>query len=133
MTIKDVQNFIFEKSGLKTSVKNGTGSMKGYSIIWPMFQSGTYPSINYKIKEALSVLLIEFNTNEHPLFCSNSEVCIYGICGDVTKFKKEHKPKSIEQMNVREWGSKNSQMRLNKAAERHTKALYSGKNVVRYY
>lgn len=45
MTAKDVQEIIFNESGLKTSVRNGRGSLNGYVIIWPIFQNDTYPSI----------------------------------------------------------------------------------------
>lgn len=42
-TAAEIQTFIFEQTGLKTGVRKGTGSQKGYLIIYPIFQGGKYP------------------------------------------------------------------------------------------
>ncbi len=47
------------------------------------------------------------------------------------EFKKERKPKASETTS-KGWGSKNSQMRLDKASARYAKKLMKG-NCARYY
>ena len=132
MTVKEIQDFIFNRSGLKTSVKKGTGSMKGYLIIWPMFQNELYPSIPFDIVQELKEKLSKFDYANYPVFCSTSEISIYNIEDNRVKFKTENKPKNIENMKVKQWGSKNSQMRLDKATAKHAKNSKKG-NTVRYY
>lgn len=43
MKTSEIQTMILENTGIKTSVKKGTGSMKNYISFSPMFQNGTYP------------------------------------------------------------------------------------------
>lgn len=131
MTAADIQARIFEAAGLKTSVKKGTGSMKGYVIIWPIFQGGKFPSLPFDFVQELKRELQPFNSVQHPVFCSTNEISVYGISDDRTEFKKERKPLPIEQQKVKMWGSKNSQIRLDKAIRRNAKNMQKG-NTARY-
>ena len=132
ITAKIIQEVIFAESGLKTSVKNGTGSMSGYVIIWPMFQNGQYPSIPFDLCQRLKTELSQYNHEQKPLFSTTSEISVYGILNDAIKFKHERKAKTMEESSVKSWGSKNSQLRLDKAAARYAKKLRRGENVARY-
>jgi len=132
MTAKEIQEFLFDETGLKTSVKKMTGSMKGYLKIWPIFQNGVYPNIPFEIANELKLKLKEFNHPNNPVFCSTMEIDVYGVVDDRIKYKKESKPKSREEMKVKEWGSKNSQMRLDKASARYAKKIARGDNCATY-
>ena len=55
---KEVQEKIFSESGLKTSVKAGVGSMKGYVVIWPILQNGIYPNIPFDFFNRVSCSFI---------------------------------------------------------------------------
>lgn len=123
MNTQDIQSKIESLTGLKISVKKGKGSMKGYMIFWPQFQNGIYPTIPFEYTIELRELLKEFSTVKNPLFVSVTEVCVYGVEGEAVKHKRESKPKPIEDMNVKQWGSKNSQVRLDKAIRRHGEKL----------
>ncbi len=131
-TAKEIQAFILEKTGLKTSVKKGTGSMKGYLKIWPQFQNGEYPNIPFELARELLEILKEYDHEPHPVFCTISEIEVYGLEDERMSFKRERKPKPREEQKVREWGSKNSQMRLDKKAARYAKNLRNGTTGVRY-
>lgn len=132
MTVREIQEYIFEQTGLKTSVRKGTGSEKGYFQIWPQFQNSEYPKIPFEVCRELKEILKEFDKEPNPVFCSTETILVYGIEDDRKKYKKERKPKEREEMNTRQWGNKNSQMRLDKAAKRYAKNLKSGKTGVRY-
>jgi hypothetical protein len=124
-TVADIQAKILEETGLKTSVKRyKSGSMKGYIRVMPMFQNNEYPSFPFEFVRSLKDELINFNSEEKPVFCSVSEICVYQIEGESIKMKTEKKPKRSD--SQREWGSKNSQMRLDKAAARYAKKLKKG-------
>ena len=131
MKTADVQQIIFNESGLKTSAKQGTGSMKGYVIITPLFQNGEYPNIPY---EALTLLRGQF-PGEYPKenFFTRGSVAIYKSDGNPVIYKKERKPKHLNTDGNNGWGSKNSQLRLDKAASRYAKRVRRGDNTVRYY
>ncbi len=130
--VSEVQEFILKEDDLKTSVRKGKGSMKGYFIIWAQFQNDKYPDISKETQNQLKEKLIDFNTLERPLFCSNADISIYNIIDDRKVFKKERKPKSRGEMKVKQWGSKNSQLRLDKATERNAKRMRKG-GTARYY
>lgn len=131
-TVSEIQKYIFDNSGLKTSVKKGTGSMKGYLIVWPQMQSGKYPDIPRGI--VLELIKILPDEEPKPLFCTASEICIYGIEDDRKNFKRERKPKEIHEMKVRTWGSKNSQIRLDLNTRRYADKLRRNPNGhARYY
>lgn len=132
-TAKDIQEHIFTHTGLKTSVKQGKGSMKGYTVIWPIFQSGTYPNLPFDYIPTLRVLLAEYGNEAKPVFCSVSEIAVPGLDAECVKFKKEAKPKPVEDKPVRSWGSKNSQLRLDKATARYAAGARRGRNQARYY
>ena len=131
LSTKDIQNLVLEKTGIKVSVKKGAGSERGYFIFTPMFQNGAYPKI--PIEFARELVKQYPGEEPHPNFASNSQILFYDLTEDSTKFKTEHKPKSVEEMSVRTWGSKNSQLRLDKASARHAKAVAQGKDTVRYW
>lgn len=134
MTTAEIQNLILDQTGIKTSVKKLSGSMKQHLCFSPMFQNGSYPEYptewrrefvkQFKVLPGLGNY--QNSTQIHILKINIEE-------GEPMKFKKENKPKTIHEMNVREWGSQNSQLRLDKAAARHAKAVRQGKDTVRYY
>jgi hypothetical protein len=132
-TVKEIQIYILAETGLKTSVKKGTGSMKGYINIWPKYQSNEYPNFPFEFSQKIKKILKQFDSVEKPLFCSTSEVSIYLIEDNRINFKNESKPKSKEDMKARTWGSKNSQMRLDKKAARYAKNSRLGRTGVRYW
>jgi len=133
MTAKYIQQIIFNDTGLKTSVKKGTGSMKGYLIITPMFQSGEYPNFPFEFTQELKNKLSEFDYDNYPLFCSTGQISIYGILDERMQFKRESKPKPIDNNKTQKgWGSKNSQIRLDKATARYAKRMSKG-GCARYY
>lgn len=132
MEAQELQKMIFEKTGLKTSVKKGTGSMKGYVKIWPIFQNNTYPSFPFDFIQILKSELSAFDYENKPLFCTSSEINIYGISDSKVEYKKERKPKIDTEKVSKGWGSKNSQLRLDKATARNAKKLNKG-GVARYY
>jgi hypothetical protein len=123
MKASDIQTKILNETGLKTSVKKySTGSMKGYVRIIPIFQNGSYPSFPFDFVRNLKEELKSFDYGSNPVFCSCSEISVYGIEDDRIQMKKERKPKEIESMkDGKGWGSKNSQMRLDKASRRAAK------------
>lgn len=132
-TTAEIQIYIFDKTGLKTGVRNGKGSMKGYFNIYPIFQNGSYPNIPHNTIAELKEMLPDFEPT--PTFCTISEISIHeskGIINERVTYKKENKPKEIGKMNVKGWGSKNSQMRLDKAAARNAVKMKKG-NTARYY
>jgi len=135
MKVADIQNEILEQTGLKTSVKRMSGSMKHHIKIWPIFQNGAYQKFP-----------IEWVREYIKQFKSFGETSRYGTpeelniptlnFSDITPivYKKERKPKPIDpDKPVKGWGSKNSQIRLDKAATRYAKALRRGENRARYY
>ncbi len=134
MKASEIQTKILTETGLKTSVKKySTGSMKGYVRIIPIFQNGSYPSLPFKFVRKLKVELQNFNYENKPLFCSISEISIYGISDEKTQYKNERKPKPADDSKpTKGWGSKNSQMRLDKATSRNAKKMNKG-GVARYY
>lgn len=133
MKVAEIQQQIFEQTGYKTSVKMITGSMKYHLRISVMFQGGIYPKFDFNwrnefIKQFKLVGQWGNFSNDHALdiLKTNFE--------DLTPiiYKKESKPK---QGKAREWGSENSQMRLDKASARYAKKLRgsNGDNMARYY
>jgi len=133
MTAAEIQTRILNETGLKTSVKAfKTGSMRGYVRIMPMYQGGEYPSFPFDFIQALKNDLSEFDYANKPLLCTCSDICVYGMIDDSVLMKKESKPKNKEQIPVKGWGSKNSQMRLDKAAARNAKKMQKG-NTARYW
>ncbi len=129
-TAKEIQEFVFQKTNIKTSVSNGRGSMKGYVTIRPIFQNGSYPYIPFDFCQELKTILSEYDYINYPLFCSTSEISVYGISNEKTEYKKERKQKP--ESKAKTWGSKNSQLRLDKASRRYAKKLSNG-NCARYY
>lgn len=134
MKVSEIQTKILIETGLKTSVKKySTGSMKGYIKIIPIFQNGSYPSFPFDFVQKLKNELIEFNYADNPVFCGTSDISIYKIEDDRINMKKERKPKKIDpDKQNKGWGSKNSQMRLDKAISRNAKKMNKG-GVARYY
>jgi hypothetical protein len=118
---------------LKTSVRKGTGSMSGYVCIRAIFQNGSYPSFPHEFVQRLKIELQNFNYENKPLFSSISEISVYGISDEKTQYKKERKPKPADDSKpMKGWGSKNSQMRLDKATRRNAKRLKAG-TTARYW
>jgi len=123
MKVSELQAAIFEQTGLKTSVKKQTGSMKHHYAFTPLFQNGEYPK--YPIEWGRE-LVKQFKTipGNGNYFTNGNILDILAINFteyDPIQYKKERKPKTIEQMKGRTWGSKNSQMRLDKASRRAAK------------
>jgi hypothetical protein len=120
----EIQEYIYTKCGLKTSVKKGVGSMKGYCIITPIFQGGSYPNFPFEFTRELRLLLDKYDTVRAPVFCNTSQICVYNIEDVRIQYKKESKPKPSDKQ--RKWGSKNSQLRLDKATARYANKLRKG-------
>lgn len=120
MKVSDIQTKILIETGLKTSVKKyKTGSMKGYIRIIPIFQNGSYPSFPFDFVKKLKSELLIFDYEQKPVFCSTSEISVYQIDDDRILMKKEKKPKQLDTNKISKgWGSKNSQMRLDKTSRR---------------
>lgn len=133
MTIQQIQETILNETGIKTSVRKNKGSMKHHITIRPIFQNGSYPNFPF-----------EWVTKFRDQFKNVGDTFPYGSTLQIdlpialfedttpTVYKKERKPKPIEQQTGKTWGSKNSQMRLDKAAGRYAKKLNKG-GCARYY
>jgi hypothetical protein len=134
-TISEIQTEILTQTGLKTSVSKGKGSMKGYFRIMPIFQNGTYPNMPHDFIVQMRDKLSVFGTEEKPIFCTISDIYVFDFADDRQIHKKESKGKEISEMKVKEWGSKNSQMRLDKTALRYAKKRKgkNGDNMVKYW
>ena len=133
MKASEIQTKILQETGLKTSVKKYTaGSMRGYVRIMPIFQKGSYPSLPFDFVQKLKSELALFDYANKPVFCTCSDISVYQIEDDRIPMKKENKPKDIETKKVKVWGSKNSQIRLDKAATRYAVRLRKG-DCARYY
>lgn len=128
MKASKIQTKILNETGIKTSVSLiKKGSMKGYVRIRPMFQNGKYPDIPFDFIKELKIHLAQFDYGNKPLFCSTSEINIYQIEDDRIKMKTERKQKVDDPNKPQKgWGSKNSQMRLDKATKRNAKKLRKG-------
>lgn len=131
-TAKEIQLFILETSGIKTSTRKGTGSMKGYFIIWPIYQNNAYPNIPIAVVQQLKEQLKEYDFSEKPLLCTCSDISVYGLIDEREAMKKERKQTQVSDKPTKGWGSKNSQLRLDKATARNAKKLKNG-GVARYY
>jgi len=106
--------------------------MKAYLTIRPLYQGGEYPKIPFDLTIELRELTKQYSVPGQPNFYTTMEVNISGLLDERETFKKERKPKPIEQQSVKQWGSKNSQMRLDKATARYAKKLNKG-GCTRYY
>lgn len=136
MKVSEMQTAIFEQTGLKTSVKKLTGSMKHHIKIWPIYQNGDYPKFPFEWgnefkKQFKAVPELDafpyFSPMQFDIPAQNFTEF------DPIIYKKERRPRPIdENTKVKEWGSKNSQLRLDKAAARYAKALRRGENRARY-
>jgi len=135
MTASEIQNKILTETGLKTSVKKySSGSMKGYVRIMPIYQNGSYPSIPFEFVQKLKAELSSFDYDNKPVFCTCSDISVYGLEDDRIQMKKERKPKEIDPNKPQKgWGSKNSQLRLDKATARYAKLLRKDNNRAKYY
>lgn len=134
MTAKDIQLSILSETSIKTTVSFiKKGSMKGYIRIRPMFQNGSYPSYPTELIKNLKEKLKGFDYGDYPLFCSTSDIHVFDIIDDRVVMKKESKPKPLDPDKITKgWGSKNSQMRLDKATARNAVKMAKG-NTARYY
>lgn len=122
MKVSEIQAAIFEQTGLKTSAKKLTGSMKHHIRIWAIFQGGKYPDFPFNWVQGFQT---QFKSFGHGVFCTVGGLDIPAANFtefDPIKYPKESKPKPInEDTPGRTWGSKNSQMRLDKASRRAAK------------
>lgn len=122
MKVSEIQTAIFEQTGLKTSAKRRTGSMKHHYTIWPIYQGGKYPDFPFAWVQEFSK---QFKSFGHGVFCTVGSLDIPAanfIEFDPIQYKKEHKPKTIDDGKpMKGWGSKNSQLRLDKASRRAAK------------
>ena len=133
MKISEVQKQIFEQTGLKTTVKHNKGSMKNHITIRPLFQNGAYQNFPF---DWLQIFKSQFKQNNgvFPYFTvSGIDLPASLFEFDPIQYPKERKQKSVdENSTVKGWGSKNSQLRLDKASRRYAKHLNKG-NCARYY
>lgn len=133
MTIADFQNFILKETSIKTSVKKNKGSMKDYTTFTPIYQKGIYPEYDFTWRQNLIKQYTE--TDPPQIMVSSSQIQLHNslLSGEALHFKREKKPLPIEQMKVRQWGSKNSQMRYDKAVARNHKRVMRGDGGARFY
>jgi hypothetical protein len=102
MKASEIQAKILTETGLKTSVKKYTsGSMKGYVRIMPIYQNGSYPTLPFEFVQKLKAELAVFDYANKPLFCSTSDISVYGIEDDRINMKKEHKKNRRKENNER--------------------------------
>lgn len=133
MKISEIQKLIFERTGLKTTARHNKGSMKGYITIRPMFQGGDYALFPIEFAREIKSTFKTFGDNYPICGAQDINIPIQNITEfDPIRYKKENKPKEREQMTVKGWGSKNSQLRLDKATARNAKKLKNGKTA-RYW
>lgn len=134
MKISEIQTAIFEQTGLKTSAKRNKGSMKNHYTIWPIYQGGKYPDFPFEWVQEFGKQFKPFG-DAFP-YCTVSSLDI--PTGNISEFdpiqyKKEHKAKPIDPDKITKgWGSKNSQLRLDKATARNAKRLKAG-TTARYW
>lgn len=123
MKVSELQQIILNETGLKTSVKKQSGSMKHHYAFTPLFQGGEYPKYPIEwgrefIKQFKAIPGYgNYFTNGNILDILALNFTDY----DPIKYQKERKPKTIDEMKAKQWGSKNSQMRLDKASRRAAK------------
>ena len=133
MKISEIQTLIFERTGLKTTARHNKGSMKGYITIRPMFQGGEYAQFPFEFAREIKSMFKTFGDNYPICGTQDINIPIQNITDfDPIRYKKENKPKPIEEMKQRTWGSKNSQLRLDKATARNAVKMQKG-NTARYY
>lgn len=136
MTTAEFQTLILDETGIKTSVKQGKGSNKDYIIFSPMFQNGIYPEYPFQWRRELTG---KYQDTEPPLiFTSGTQIQLHKtvIKGEPIQYKKERKPEPIDPNKpTKGWGSKNSQMRLDKTAARYAakRLRPGGDNMVKYW
>ncbi len=131
-TAAEIQQEILDKTGIKTSVKKGKGTSKQYLLFSPIFQNGSYPQFPFEWRQ--NFLKQYPDTEPQTASVCGTQISLHvSVVSDVREvYKKERKPKSIEEMSVKTWGSKNSQLRLDKATARNAKKLRAG-TTARYY
>jgi hypothetical protein len=128
MTTAEIQQLIYNETGIKTSAKKLTGSMKNYIRISPMFQNGKYPTFPFGFTQEMQAQ--HAGQEPNPNFFSIDGFSIYGLTTENTvQYKKECKPKEIEELNAPTW--KGQQWRLDKKCQRFAKRAKQG-NCVRY-
>ena len=133
MKISEIQTLIFERTGLKTTARHNKGSMKGYITIRPMFQGGEYAQFPIEFAREIKSKFKTFGDNYPICGTQDINIPIQNITEfDPIRYKKENKPKPIEETKQRSWGSKNSQLRLDKATARNAVKMQKG-NTARYY
>lgn len=136
MKVSEIQTAIFEQTGLKTSFKRMTGSMKHHIKIWPIFQGGIYPKFPFEWANKFNKRFKPDLVNDCFPYCSIMELNIPASNFtefDPIQYKKERKQKPIDDGKpMAGWGSKNSQLRLDKATARNAKKLKAG-TTARYY
>lgn len=129
MTTAQIQESILTQTGIKTSVKKLTGSMKQHIRFAAMLQNGLYPKFDFTWRNQFK------NARGFGNFADDYSIDIHIAHiepGEPMQFKRERKPKTIDEMSVKRWGSKNSQMRLDKATRRNAKKLRAG-TTARYW
>ncbi len=133
MKTSEIQELILAETGIKTSVRKLSGSMKNYLSFRCLFQGGDYPKFTHEWR---TIFVKQFNTtpgfgnyhSDYSIEILNINISEY----DPILYKKERKPKPIEEQKVKTWGSKYSQLRLDKATMRNAKKLRAG-TTARYY
>lgn len=136
MKVSELQEIILKETGIKTSVRKYKGSMKFHYGFTSMFQNGEYPK--FPIEWGRNFVKQFATIPGHGNYFTNGNMIdilqINFTEYDPIKYQKESKPKPVdENKTAKGWGSKNSQLRLDKAASRYAKALRRGENRARYY
>lgn len=136
--VDSIQKTILDVTGLKTSVKVGslTSSMRGYVMFRAAKVAGQFTQWTFEQGNQLRALFA--GTEEKPTTGTFYELCVYfgneaynyERAPKTSAVKKEAAPAS-EKVTRSGWGSKNSQMRLDKASRRYAKRLRTT-NCARY-
>lgn len=135
MKVSEIQTAIFEQTGIKTSVKKMNGSMKRHIKIWPIFQGGKYPDFPFDWLQDFKKQFKGIPETDTWPYCTVSDLNLPAALFefDPIQYPKESKPKPIDDGKpMKGWGSKNSQMRLDKAAARNAIKMRKG-GTARYY
>jgi hypothetical protein len=135
-TTSQIQELILEQTGIKTSVKKGKGSVKHTITFSPILQNGIYPEFPFEWRRKF---ISQFPDHGNEFSSANGtqiHICIADFKqDDPIFFKREKKAKPVSEMSVKQWGSANSQIRLDKTAARYAKKRRgpNGDKMVKYW
>lgn len=137
--ISDIKAQVEKLTGVAVSVSIGRlgSSMRGYVIIRAKRKGGQ--NVEWSFENSIELTTMFIGLPETPTTCNKYELCVfvgneaYNYSAPKTERAKTISPQreKSEQKKSKGWGSKNSQMRLDKASRRFAKRMKRG-NTVRY-